>query len=547
MSGRFILVLVFFASPCVAGGLETFRVVVTDPPHASLNVSTRTTIAVTFDRPVDPGSFGKGVRAFNVFGRWSGPANGSIQFNNDDATLLFTPDEPFIAGENVFVTLSHDIAARDGTTLRSAGYGFSFWTHARRSPMQFEQVQSLTVRTTPGQPTQAYGGIASDLNNDGYSDVTIVNEITADLRVFMNTAGGKQPFAAFHQPTYGVGQRASPSEPADFNGDGNIDICVANIDVNSVSVLMGNGDGTFRDQIVIPVGLTPRGITVLDFDGDGDTDIANTNAAGNNVSLIENLGDGTFAPATFFEAGGNGEWSMMAADMNEDGITDLVVGARNSRTIVVQIGNGDGTFTFASSTFCGGRTWMLVVGDVNGDGHEDVVSANSQDNNAGVLFGDGKGGLSGLQTHATGAFCLATDLGDLDGDGDLDWTTSSFVGREWRVFTNDGLGGFTVYDTITAPQAGSCTLLHDVDNDGDNDLSLIDEIADVVLVHINSGEAFAGDFDGDGVVDLSDYGQFTDCAAAKTANVDCEVFDGDVDGDIDLVDFGRFQRIFSIP
>lgn len=545
MITRTILLILAFSLPSLAGGLQAFRVIETNPTHASLNISTRTTIAVTFDRAVDPESLNTETRAFNVFGRWSGPSAGSIQFINDNATFLFTPDEPFIAGENVFVTLSHDIMADDGSQLRSAGYGFSFWTHARRSPMNFKQEQTLNVRTIPSQPTQAYGGIASDLNNDGYSDMTIVNEITADLRVFMNTAGGEEYFAPFIQPTSPVGQRASPSEPADFNGDGNIDICVANIDVNSVSVLLGNGDGTFQNQIVIPVGSTPRGIAVLDFDGDGDPDIANTNTAGNNVSLIENLGDGTFADATFFEGGGNGEWSMMAADMNEDGITDLVIGARTSQTMIVQLGNGDGTFTFASSTFCGGRTWMIAVGDVNGDGHEDIVSANSQTNNASVLFGDGKGGLSGLQTHTTGAFCLATDLGDLDGDGDLDWTTSSFSGREWRVFTNNGAGEFAMFDTVTAPSAGSCTLLHDIDNDGDNDLSLIDEIADVVLVHINSGEAIFGDFDGGGFVSLSDYGAFNDCAAAESPNVDCEVFDGDLDGDVDFVDFGHFQRSFT--
>ncbi len=545
---RCLIALLLLSTTIVtAGELSTLQVVSTNPPHAALNVSTRTTIDITFDKPIDLGFFGKGVRAFGVFGRWSGPANGSFELLNDNRTFRFTPDDPFFAGENVFVTLSNDWTAADRSKIRTAGYSFSFWTHARRSPMQFEQVQVLDVRTSPSQPTQAYGGIASDLNNDGYSDITIVNEITADLRVFMNTADNDQPFAPFTQPTFGVGNRASPSEPADFNGDNAIDICVANIDDDTVSVLLGNGDGTFDEQIVIPVGAAPRGIAVLDFDGDGDPDIANTNAAGSSVSLIENLGGGNFAPATFFEAGGSGEWSMMAADMNKDGIMDLVIGARTSQSMIVQLGNGDGTFSFASSTPCGGLTWMIAVGDVNSDGNEDVVSANSQSNNASVLFGDGQGGLSGLQTYTTGAFCLATDLGDLDGDGDLDWTTSSFVGREWRIFTNGGSGNFSFFDTVSAPQAGSCTLLHDVDNDGDNDLSLIDEIEDVVFVHINSGQALFADFDGGGSVDLSDYSAFHNCTNGQHPTIDCEVFDGDLDGDVDFVDFGRFQISFTGP
>jgi FG-GAP-like repeat/Bacterial Ig-like domain len=527
-----------------AGALE---VVSTDPPGSGLNVSVHTAISVTFDVPVRLTSITGGAQRFHVFGRWSGPASGTFTLSSDERTVTFTPSEPLFAGENVFVVLSHDIESTTGVRLRSAGYSFAFWTHARRAPLLLEQIASLDCRTTPAEGTRAYGGFASDLNNDGFSDLSVVQEDTADLRVFLNLADATGQFAPFLKPTNAIGDRASPSEPSDFNGDGQIDVAIGNINVNSVSILLGNGDGTFQPQIVIPVGFAPRGIAVLDFDGDGDPDIANTNANSSNVSLIENLGNGTFAAARFFEAGGVGEWSLAAADMNKDGITDLIVGARTSRRIIVQLGNGDGTFSFASSTDCGGRTWMIAVGDVNGDGFDDVSSANSSENNGSILFGDGKGGLGNLQIRPTGAFPLATDLGDLDGDGDLDWTTASFSGREWRLFTNDGAGNFSFFEAIIAPEAGSCTLLHDIDNDGDTDISFVDELADVVLVYRNSGMAVFGDFDGGGIVDLSDYAEFVACVSPSAIAPDCEVFDSDNDRDVDLADFGALQRAITAP
>ena len=148
----------------------------------------------------------------------------------------------------------------------------------------------------------------------------MVNEDTADLRVFMNQADGTGLLAPFGESTYAVGNRASPSEAHDFDRDGNTDITVANINDSTVSVLLGNGDGSYAPQQVIPVGMTPRGIAVLDVEGDGDTDIVNTNYDSDNLSLLLNDGSGKFREATFFDGGVAGEWSLMAGDMNNDGI-----------------------------------------------------------------------------------------------------------------------------------------------------------------------------------------------------------------------------------
>lgn len=225
---------------------------------------------------------------------------------------------------------------------------------------------------------------------------------------------------------------------------------------------------------------------MLDVDGDGDMDIVNTNSGSGNMSLMLNIGHGVFGPPTFFEGGGSGEFSLAAADMDNDNVLDLVIGAQGSEQILVNKGNGDGTFSFVSAQSAGGETWMLVCGDLDGDGDQDVASANSGDNNGAILLGNGTGTLAPPATYPTDNFPLATDVADLDGDGDLDWVTASFSG-DWFLFTNDGGGTFTFNQEIDAPIAASCSLAVDIDNDGDLDLALIDELADVVIVMRNGG------------------------------------------------------------
>ncbi len=479
---------------CAASGWAQLQVTELSPRPNGLNAPIDTSIRIEFDRALDPST----VTSDNIgaFGRWSGPVGGSLQLIDANQTILFQPDTTFTSGDLVSVSLSGNLLAADGASLQAGGFSQQFWTRSQR-------VRNLSFTETAVMPTGApgrpYGGVATDLNNDGWLDITMVNEDSFDLKVFMNKADGSGTFHPYITPTTAIGRRASPSEPADFNADGNADLAIANINDDTVSIVLGNGDGTFMPQQTINVGDHPRGIAVLDFDGDGDVDVVNTNRFGSTLSLIENTGNGVFdsSPVTI-DAGLNGEWSLMAGDMNNDGLADLVVGDGDANQIRVLTSNGNGTFTPQAIQDTGGRSWQLVLGDVNGDGNIDVASANAQNNNGAILMGNGDGTLGAATTYNVAVmgsggngFPLATDLGDLDGDGDLDWITSSFNG-DWVVLENDGSGNYSYSMELQAPDAASCSLMADFDNDGDLDLALVDELDNLVIIKRNDGIQCAG-------------------------------------------------------
>ena len=406
------------------------QVVGTRPTRNRLRAPANSMVSVRFDRPVQPMTVN--TSSFRVYGRWSGRADGVLSFSEGGQTVTLDPDHNFSAGETVYVNLGHSIVATDGSPLRSAGYAFQFSVATQTEapvppgPLPFTQIDTLIVRSTPSVPTRAYGGLGADFDRDGWLDLAIVNEISADLRVFMNRADGTGLYDPFLQPPTPIGDMASPNEPGDFNNDGLPDAATANVADNTVSIVLGHGDGTFEPQQVVTVGGSPHGLAVLDADGDGDPDIATANFGGNNVSLLLNNGSGVFGPATSFDGGGNGEYSLGAGDMDNDGIDDLVVGTHNDQMIRVMRGNGNGTFTLVGSKSAGGLTWQLALGDLNRDGNLDVATGNGGSGNGAILKGNGDGTLGPPAVVNVSGSIVASDLGDLDGDGDLDWILSSF-------------------------------------------------------------------------------------------------------------------------
>lgn len=522
MSMHRLVLSVAAAVPVLAMcGLSMAQLTVTStsPLLNASNIASSASIAITFDRPVDPATFT--AANIKVFGKLVGPALGGIAFSNANQTVTITPSRTFMAGEVVMVVLGKNLRAADGAFLRTTGYSWMFTVAATGGNRTFRELATISNRDASNAQTRIYGGVACDLNRDGWADLTMVNEVSSDLRVQLNRADGSALPGPVLSPPLPIPLESSPNEVADFDGDGFIDLVTSSASDHEIAVCFGNGNGTFRTPAtVIAVGQYPRGFGIMDADGDADLDIVVANAATYNYSYVQNLGGGAFAaPVNFGSGSCNGPYGMTASDMDNDGILDLVVGCRDNQTVSVLRGNGNGTFTSVSNRPVGGSNWVIVTADLNGDRNIDVSAANSFSSNGSILLGNGNGTLQPFTTFSVGGHTVSTDLADLDGDGDQDWILSSFGAGRWNVYLNNGAGVFTFLETIPAPANPSCAVPVDMDNDGDIDMVLTDEIADVLVIMRN---VCPGDFNASNAVEVTDIFTFLNAwfAGSPDANFD---------------------------
>src|SRR3989442_2442525 len=168
----------------------------------------------------------------------------------------------------------------------------------------------------------------------------------------------------------------------DFNADGVQDLALTNYNCcnlynyhpenNTVSVLLGNGDGTFQPARTFAVGTNPTSVVAGDFNSDGKLDLAVANAGSNTISVLLGNGDGSFQTAQTFAVGIT-PWSVRMGDFNNDGKPDLAVANYGSSTVSVLLGNGDGTFPAAPLFGVGLNPRSIAVGDGNGDGRPDLT------------------------------------------------------------------------------------------------------------------------------------------------------------------------------
>jgi hypothetical protein len=229
--------------------------------------------------------------------------------------------------------------------------------------------------------------VLADFNADGHIDIATSDVASGNVAVLLNKGDGTfQPAVP-----YPAGPNPLSLGAADFNGDGKIDLVVTNFcDVSqdnfgctsqqtTVTVLLGHGDGTFGSPVSYPAGTSPFHLIVGDFNADGKNDIAVSHGAETaaSISVLLGNGDGTFQAPASYPAGGS--W-FAAGDFNGDGAMDLIVGSQ--RGLVELLGTGTGAFYAAVRYFVPlsfGGISPVAVGDLNGDGRPDVVIPAGQD------------------------------------------------------------------------------------------------------------------------------------------------------------------------
>ena len=284
--------------------------------------------------------------------------------------------------------------------------------------------------------------------------------------------------ASTFQPQRTVCRRDVQSYPtsvavADIAGDGKRDLIVANDSFNgSVSVLLGNGNGTFQSQQVFPAGTNPYSVAVADVNGDNKQDIVvANNGAGSSVSVLLGNGNGTFQPRQSFQTDPYPR-SVAIADVNGDGKPDLITANYLSNDLSVLLGNGNGTFQPQRVLSGGSYPQSVTTADVNGDNKTDLIVTNYASNTVSVLLGNGNGTFQGRRAFGTGAGPIAVTVADQNKDGKPDLIVANDAGGTISYLLGNGNGTFQSQQTFIAGPAPVGVAVMDLNGDGKPDAAV---------------------------------------------------------------------------
>jgi hypothetical protein len=288
-----------------------------------------------------------------------------------------------------------------------------------------------------------------DFNGDGKLDIAEADGRCGSGNLFRGNGNG-----TFQAATgFPAGFCPQTIIAGDFNRDGKLDIAVANAEgclasptqkdqaaptqlPNSVSITLGNGNGTFQALVSYPVNSGPADVISGDFNFDTILDLAVATAGTNTVSILLGNGNGTFQTPTTYPVGGARPVSITKGDFNIDGKLDLAVANIQSANVSVLFGNGNGTFQAATTYAAGVEPNSIIATNADGDGTLDLVTANLNDNNISVLLGAAGGTFQPPITYPVGVKPTAVASGNFNGDNKVDLAVTNRFSNNVSILLN---------------------------------------------------------------------------------------------------------------
>ena len=402
--------------------------------------------------------------------------------------------------------------------------------------------------------------VAGDVNGDGKPDLLVANNCVdsncanGSVGVLLGTGQGFQPVVTYGSGGYGAASVAI----ADVNGDRNVDLLVANAiclplgvcTSGSVGVLLGNGNGTFQTAVAYDSGgFSADSVAAVDVNGDGKVDLLVANTCVNDgafqcttgsVGVLFGNQDGSFQAAVSYGSSGNGAFSAKVADVNRDGKPDLVVAndcgdgggySCSAGSLAILLNRGDGSFLAAVNYSSGGyEAQSLASADVNKDGEPDLVIANQSDasnseGSIGVLLNNGDGSLQAPAKYNSGGFQAdSVAVLDVNRDHKPDLIVANRCGNSSAcnngnvgVLLGNGDGTFQTLASYALQGFPNSVAVADVNGDGKPDLlTASSNTVEVLLGNgdgtfqsplenttgLNSQSIAVGDVNGDGKPDL---------------------------------------------
>src|SRR6516164_5418714 len=355
------------------------------------------------------------------------------------------------------------------------------------------QLDTKFVQTSqPFAPISTGAGSVSvavtDVNSDGIPDIIVANRINQTVSVYLGNGDG-----TFQLPeTFAAGARIWRVTVGDVVNSGKPAIITGNKGSNTVSVLLGNGDGTFQPQIVIPGGTRVGGATAVDINGDGKPDLIEDNYAADTVWVLDGNGNGTFGPPTVYSADSNGQFQgvsqALVADVNGDGIPDLIYPTYVAANVVVRLGLGNGTFGPEQKYPVEPGAYGVEAVDLTGDGKPDLVVVNAVDNSVSVLLNNGNGTFGPQKGYPVGANPYSMTVADVNGDGKPDIIVSNRNDNTVSVLLGNGNGTFQPQRVFQTGKTDRRVAVGDFNGDGRLDLVTANEGDNTLSVLLGNGD-----------------------------------------------------------
>jgi|GEM_PF-6689895 len=444
----------------------------TSPSPNDMGTPVDTDLLFTFTSAAAPGT--DWASSVIVQGSQSGLHAGTPVYNATTRTLTLDPATDFAPGETVQVTLTSGIGTVTGYTLDPQSW--SFTTATKVSDGTFAApAASHSVGADPAALC------AADLNGDQVMDLAVANNTDNTVSVLLGTGdGGFLPQLVFTT-------RNGPNDiiAADLDRDGDMDLVTIHASVDEMTILMNTGAANFVSTAVLSVGQNPLQVCTADFDGDGYLDLAvATNSSGpGSAFVLYNDGDGTFGAASPRNAG-YFLTSIVARDFDRDGHPDIVCGSGSATDrISVLLGRGDGSFEPKIDTYVDSSVLLVHSADFDRDGDLDIAVTVR----AGMLGGTHLYVLDNGGNADFGPPSLYTGAGgntsELNGDGfpDIVYPSSDRI----AVRLNDGSGAFGDEAAYPAGFWPVDLCVADFDGDGAIDIASVDRNGNSVAIHLN--------------------------------------------------------------
>lgn len=345
------------------------------------------------------------------------------------------------------------------------------------------QVETRASYSTFQSPTSIGVG---DFNGDGNLDIAVAAKlVNTEISIFLGKGDG-----TFQSPVnYAAGNGPDSIAVADFNHDGKLDLAVANAVSATVNVLLGNGDGTFQAATSYSLPEYASLVLVADFNGDNVPDLAVLDATEvcSCVSILIGNGDGTFQAAKNDPIAYNG--TVAIGDFDQDGKPDLVVAASAGITSKMQImlGKGDGTFLFGSTYEVSAGPSSVAVGDFNSDGKLDIAVSGIVATQIYTFLGNGDGTMQSPKIYTTRSANAWVTPVALTTGGSVDLIATNFNPGGISLLVGNGDGTFASPIFYPVGRESVYAAIGDFNSDGKPDLAVADFLANEVIVLLNSG------------------------------------------------------------